>query len=358
LTVSNAISGFATASMTQAGAGALTLTGANSGFLGTFNINANTTVQAGNTSALGTGTLVLNSGSKLSSNSTTAYSLGSTAVTINGNTTLGDATNTGTLTIGGPVSLGSTTPTITVPAGVQILSGLIGSTGAGLTKSGAGELESTAAGNNTYAGPTTVNGGTLYFNYQSNGTSVGASNSDFTLNSGTSLLAMMYVQSITGTVGKSLTMNGAYYQLGTTDSTASSNGRANTYAFTNALTLNSGSNTLSIDQTQNGGDGSDMLFGSLARTAGATVLFRGSLLGSGTLLTNDNTAGIVFTASPSAQLVGGGGAIATTTTSILPYAIGDAGYWDGLRDLRSILHIHPAFDHLRDFDRELDGVDQ
>jgi fibronectin-binding autotransporter adhesin len=327
LTVSNAISGFATASMTQAGAGALTLTGANSGFLGTFNINANTTVQAGNTSALGTGTLVLNSGSKLSSNSTTAYSLGSTAVTINGNTTLGDATNTGTLTIGGPVSLGSTTPTITVPAGVQILSGLIGSTGAGLTKSGAGELESTAAGNNTYAGPTTVNGGTLYFNYQSNGTSVGASNSDFTLNSGTSLLAMMYVQSITGTVGKSLTMNGAYYQLGTTDSTASSNGRANTYAFTNALTLNSGSNTLSIDQTQNGGDGSDMLFGSLARTAGATVLFRGSLLGSGTLLTNDNTAGIVFTASPSAQLVGGGGAIGTTTTSILPYAIGDAGYW-------------------------------
>jgi len=168
LTVSNAItSQTAAATITQAGAGILTLTGANTNFLGTFNLNANTTTQAGSTSALGAGTLAFNNGSKLSSNSASAYTLNNTAVTINGNISLGDVTNTGTLTVTGAVDLTGAARTIAVAAGnTQVLSGVINN--GGITKSGAGTLS--LSGSNTYTGGVAINDGVLITNTTGLGT--------------------------------------------------------------------------------------------------------------------------------------------------------------------------------------------
>ena len=105
------------------------------------------------------------------------------------------------------------------------------------------------------------------------------------------------------------------------------------YAFTNALTLASGASTISVNNTQNGSFGSNADFGSLSRSAGATVLFRGRNFGELALLTNAGNNGIVFTTAPTVAnglMVGGGGAIGTTTTSIMPYAIGDSGFYQGV----------------------------
>ena len=128
-----------------------------------------------------------------------------------------------------------------------------------------------------------------------------------------------------------MSLNGGNVILGTNDNPSSAVGRQQRYVFTNALSLASGASTVSINNTQNGGFGSNIQFGSLSRTAGATVLFRGNNLGAGALLTNAGNDGIVFTTAPTTtltngvQLVGGGGAVGTTTTNILPFAIGDSG---------------------------------
>ena len=134
------------------------------------------------------------------------------------------------------------------------------------------------------------------------------------------------------TIGKSLTLNGANAVFGTVDNPNSANGRSNVYAFTNGLTLNSGDNQVSMNHTQNGNFGSIIRFSSVSRVAGTTVLFRGRQLGAGALQTNAGNDAIQFTTAPT--LVGGGTAIGTTTTSIIPWAIGDTG------DYQQTFYLH------------------
>lgn len=146
--------GFAIAagSLTKTGTGVLTIANANT-FFGDATLTAGT-VRIGNDAALGTGNLVLNGGT-LSSDSTTARSLTNPAVSVGGNVTLGDTTNTGTITLGGPVDLNAASRGLTTASDV-ILAGSI--TNGELAKDGPGTLVLT--GTNSY-GATTINGGTL-----------------------------------------------------------------------------------------------------------------------------------------------------------------------------------------------------
>ncbi len=356
LTINTPISVTSSGGLTKAGAGTLTL-GAVNTYTGQTTVNQGTmAVTAGVNNVLNgtTGTaLRVNNGATFNTNASTQKitTLGLTGnaivsgtggvLDLGGKVTYDASTNPGpgatisvaTLDLNGTqvFDIGSASaqwnPFIYNTTGTKQLtvsSAIVNGTGTGgITKNGAGVLVLSGAGaSNTYSGPTTVNAGTLYFQ----GALAGAPNSDITVNSGATLAAQMSTQNAATTIGKSLTMNGANATFGTNDNPNSVAGRQNRYVFTNALTLASGASTISINNTQNGGFGSNVEFASLNRTAGATVLFRGNNLGAGTLLSNSTNNGIRFvTTTPT--LTGGGGAIGTTTTSIIPYAIGDSGIY-------------------------------
>jgi autotransporter-associated beta strand protein len=138
--------------LVKSGAGALTLSAANS-FSGGTTLSAGT-LRIGNNTALGSGTATLNGGN-LSSNSASARSLTNNVV-IGGDVTLGDSTNNGALSISGTVGLGGATRILTIDSAVT-LSGVISN--GGLTKAGTGTLTLSAAA--THSGGTTINAGTL-----------------------------------------------------------------------------------------------------------------------------------------------------------------------------------------------------
>jgi autotransporter-associated beta strand protein len=153
LTVTASISG---GRLTKNGSGTLVLSSSNSYTGGTTLIAGPLTVGSG--SALGSGVLTLQGGTLSASGA--ARSLAN-AVTLAGNVTIGGGF---ALTLSGPVTLtGSRTLTVTDTAGATI-AGAIGQSpsGLGLTKAGAGTLVLSAS--NTYAGATTVSGGTLLVN--------------------------------------------------------------------------------------------------------------------------------------------------------------------------------------------------
>jgi autotransporter-associated beta strand protein len=140
-------------SATKTTAGTLVLSGANT-FVGGFTLGAGS-VRAGDDAAFGIGMVTLNGG-VLSSTDTHARAFAN-ALTLGGDVTFGDTTNNGALSFAGLIDLGATTRTLTVASDLTF-DGVV-SGAAGLTKDGAGTLTFTAA--NTYAGATTVNGGTL-----------------------------------------------------------------------------------------------------------------------------------------------------------------------------------------------------
>jgi len=148
------------------GGGTLLLSGANT-YTSSTTLSAGTlqigvasigSVSSITSSAIGTGTLALNGG-EISSDSTTARTIYN-AVTVGGNTTLGDATNNGVLTFAGAGTLNGNY-TLTVDSNV-VYSGAIGdgNQGYGITKAGSGTL--TLSGDNTYSGTTNINDGTLF----------------------------------------------------------------------------------------------------------------------------------------------------------------------------------------------------
>ena len=277
-TVANVISG--TGAVTQAGTGTIKLSGLNT-FTGIATLNANTTVQAANTNALGTGVLVLKNGTTLSSDSATARTLANSSFTFDGNTTLGDATNNGALTFSGNGTL-TGNRALAINSAVTI-SGVIGDGGGtfGLTKNGSGTL--TVSGINTYGGATVINSGTYQI---STNATAGSANSDFTVNSGGTFYLNNSGQ--TGAVrAKSVTLNG-----GTILQTLANDVKENV---TNALTSASGSSV--ITQVNASAKFSFLTFGSFARTAGSTLLIRGEAEAG--LKTQ-----VIFTTAPSgAQLV-------------------------------------------------------
>lgn len=145
----------------KTGAGTLSLTG--STYPGGFTLNEGT-VAAGGVNALGSGgPLVIAGGTTIRSTATNARSFAGklTAMTINGDFTLGDATNNGALTFDAATELGSATRTLTVASAVNFNGSITADPGVGITKLGAGTL--TLGGVNSYDGPTTVSAGVLFF---------------------------------------------------------------------------------------------------------------------------------------------------------------------------------------------------
>ncbi len=142
--------------LTKAGAGALTLSGANT-YSGATAINGGTLLfNAANNlgDASATNTIAFNGGTlRSTANNTTLVA--NRAITLNGTGTI--QTDADTLTVAGAITNGANLLTIT-GAGNTTISGVIGAGAGGLTKAGAGTL--TLSGANTYTGNTTINAGT------------------------------------------------------------------------------------------------------------------------------------------------------------------------------------------------------
>jgi trimeric autotransporter adhesin len=155
--------------LTKNGAGTLTLTAANT-YSGTTTLtngilqiveNGIGLVGSITSSTVGTGALVLNGGT-ISSNTGAVRTI-LNAVTIGGNVTLGNATNSGALTFSANTDLGGGTRTLTTDSNATFSTGVVDN--GGIIKAGSATL--TLSGANTYTGGTTITSGTL---------SVGASN--------------------------------------------------------------------------------------------------------------------------------------------------------------------------------------
>jgi len=210
LTLSGVIDG--SGALLKAGAGTLSLTGANT-------YSDGTTVSAGTLQLSGSGTLGSTSGALTVNGGTlnlNGTNQGVGNLTGSGGTILNNATATNvTLTIGNNNGTGGNY------AGV-IANNTSGTGTVALTKTGTGTI--TLSGTNTYTGATTVSGGTLLVNGSTaSGSAVSVNNSGTTLGG-------------TGTIGGTVAVGSGANLLGGTGSTASG-----TLTLANNLTLNSGS---------------------------------------------------------------------------------------------------------------------
>ncbi|MES2922159.1 MAG: autotransporter-associated beta strand repeat-containing protein [Verrucomicrobiota bacterium] len=157
LTVTTVVSNGTTAnSIIKSGTGGLRFDGANT-YSGGTTLNAGS-LHIGNNAALGAGPLTINGGVLVPR---LAERTLANATTIGGDFTLGITGFNNRLNFSGPVSLGGGTRTLnvvntTIDPDVTI-TGVISN--GGLTKTGAGTMVLTNT--NTYAGPTTINGGLL-----------------------------------------------------------------------------------------------------------------------------------------------------------------------------------------------------
>jgi outer membrane autotransporter protein len=314
-TVANAIGG--TGTLTQAGNGALTLTGANT-YSGTTTIS-NGTLQIGDggtTGTLGTGAVTTDSILRFNRSDalTVANAIGGTGVLLkfgSGTLTLtgantyagGTGINGGTLQVGAGGTTGTLgTGTVTNNAALAFnrsdalsVANAIGGTGT-LTQSGTGTL--TLSGANTYSGGTSINGGTLAIAADNN---LGGAAGGLTFGGGT----LRYDGSFTS--GRSVTLNAGGGTFDTNGSGATLSGvisgagalskagagiltpsGANTY--TGGTTINAG--TLAISADNNLGDAAGGLTfggGTLRFDAGLSSA-RSAMLnaGGGTFHTNGN----------------------------------------------------------------------
>ncbi len=148
-----------TGGLIKAGAGTLSLSGANA-YKGGTTLNAGTLV-FGSTAAIGTGALTINGGTLDSAVA------GLVNASNNPQSWNGDFAFAGTqsLNLGtGAVTLAATRQ-VTVTAGTLTVGGAVSGSGLGLTKAGAGTLTLTGAA--SYTGATTVSGGTLLLDHGS-----------------------------------------------------------------------------------------------------------------------------------------------------------------------------------------------
>ncbi len=157
--------------ISKTGAGALTLSGANT-FTTGFNLNAGSlifgvsttgTLPAVTNGPVGTGTLSIAGGTSILSDGT-ARTVGN-PVTVNGDFAIGGRTAGNNVTLSGAMNLGDTGRTINVdsPAVTGTISGAITSTATGtaLTKTGNGTLTLSSASNNFNGASVSVTGGVL-----------------------------------------------------------------------------------------------------------------------------------------------------------------------------------------------------
>ncbi len=247
--------------ITKAGAGTLTLSAANT-YTGATTVSAGTLQLAGGnvgsvgaitSSPVGTSTLNLHAGT-LSSNSTTARTV-LNAISIGGNITLGDGTNTGAITFDAATTISGATRTLTTASAVTFAGAIgDGGSGYGITKAGAGTLSLTAA--NTYTGLTAISAGILQLN-RTVGTTIPVTN-NATISGGTLQIStnqtLNDVTLTSGTLiidnGVTLTINGNFTGGGTIEN----NGTivlVGPSSFPGSGTTISAMNNLAIDRASN-----------------------------------------------------------------------------------------------------------
>ncbi len=273
------------------------LVGANT-FTGTVNLNGGHLV-VGNATALGNAanTLVYNSG----------WIGASTATTIANNVTLNNDMQvmglTGVLTLSGVISGNS---------GLR-LSGLTSST-SGLT----------LTGTNTYSGQTVLDMPAIFTQSSFSGVANGlltlsgangaiSNTSGVIIRGGT--LALNDATPIGVAGGRindsaNITLNGGVLTVASSAGTAYNEQVA-------GLVLDGGSSIITVTPTTT--SAAQISFTSLTRQDRATVLFRGTSLG---IAPGANVGTVSFSAAPTGDLVGGGGAAGSTNISILPYGYG------------------------------------
>jgi autotransporter-associated beta strand protein len=268
-------------SITKQGAGTLTVTGANL-YTGYTRVDAGTFAYAGTTTLVATN-LIMNGGTFNSGANADAIG----AVTLVGGTITNSAALTGTAYTfeGGTIS--------------GILAGAVA-----VAKNTNNTV--TLTGVNTISSTTTINAGTLTISGSGSATAT-----TITVNLGGTLTLDNSTTAVADRIGNALalTLNGGNYNFIGNSAGASSETAG-------ALTLSTGHNTVTV--TPGAGGATTMTFASLARTAGATVLFRGTNLGNAAAA---NVSTLVFTATPT--LTGGGGASGSTTVSVIKGAFGD-----------------------------------
>ena len=326
LTVGGAISG--AGALTKAGTGTLILNGANSYSGGTL-VNAGI-LQFGAGAVPSNGLITISAGGTLKATgayNTVADWLGSGRIAINSS---GVLALTGADSVNADFSVGRYSSLILGAAANATYSGtltpgangyVLGGGGAILTISSAlnvntsltvaGNVTLTAASSST--GPTTVNSGTLTLS-GANGTLASA---PLTVNSGGTLAYDSSANGVTGaTRSPSVTLVGGTL-------TVSGNSTANSVdAIGGPLTVGGGSATVTV--TPNPAKNAQLAATSLVRTNSGVVLFRGTRLGTNTIVSlTANIANIGFSTAPTAQLVGGSGGAGSTTISVLPWASGD-----------------------------------
>ncbi len=319
LTISSMISGTGTNLIKDGtGAGKLILSGNNSGLTGSVFIN-NGIVQAGNTSALGTGTTTISGGATLElsgginpannisvsgtgvggngaiRNVSGTNTLSGTTITETGATTIAADTGT-TLNLTGNLA-GTNTATTFAGAGNIVVARITTGT-AGVTLNGSGTVTYNGTTNaNTYTGLTTLNSGTLVLSKSAGTDAIGTGGLE--INGGTARLGANNEQiANTATVtvnagtfdlnGRTETIKalagstGSTVALGAGSLTINGSSGANDYggAFTGTGSLNkSGTGTLNLTGSSSGMSGAVNLSGGTLKVSGTAA----NMLGTGTV---------------------------------------------------------------------------
>ena len=366
LTISAAISG--PRNLTKAGAGTLTLTGANT-YTGVTTVSAGTLAfnsianVGGGASALGAPTTAANGTIALAGGATLQYTgSGHSSNRVINLTSSGgtiDASGSGTLALSGGVT-GAASNLILTGSGNGVESGVIGTTTGTLTKNGTGTW--TLSGANTYTGATTINGGTLVaanaaaLGIAAAGTAVNAgatlelsgtttfaesialnnatlawSGGDPTLTGGVALTGSNVVHGAAGTLtlGGVVSGSGGFNSTGAGTLVAAGN---NTYAGTTQISGGAlrVTNANSLGATSGGtsvGSSGRLIIDGVAIGAEAVTLNGPGLFGAGAITSNGNAslAGPITLAADSVIAPNGGSVLTLAGTVNGPFGLTTAG---------------------------------